>query len=414
MITSFSNYSNQHCWCKAILVGLVFIATEFLGGIFVGGITVRNVAIIILIIYICSKPRSLQHHFINLNILVLYYAFVSFLGLFNGFYERDGVVLLLARFLPTIVIAFFLLFFIKTKKELQCTVYVIIIILILDAFATLLQGINHPLGWSIASFFQSQESFEETQNLIDSYNAETTIGFSIASGFCGSVVINGYVLGAFGLLLFLPLYWNFNKKMLLSSVICFFLFSTALFYNQQRMAFYVFHIAVATITVVYMYIKKNYILLSLIVVVSVLFLIVFDVNNFFNDDLGRLSNFNDEIRQRGRTIYWNDFFPNNFLLGNRTKFLGLYGSTPHFLPIETLLYGGIVGLIIFSFFVFSFARNFVRSIFMKNSECFLMGTPIAALLLISLRHSSGFHTGLSTCAYMLSLFNLSIYLLKKQ
>lgn len=410
---SLDHSLHRQAWMKAILIGLIFFATQFCGGLFIEGISIRNLFFLLIVAMLFSKPSSLHTNNQSMHLLMLYYAFVSFLGLFNGFYEQEGVTIVLTRFLPTILLVFFLLNYIKTKKELQYTIYVLLVILSLNAIATILQGINHPIGWWIASFFQTTESLEESQNLFDIYNTDSTVGLSIASGFCGSVVLNGYMLGSLGLLVFMPVFWNFNTKTILFSLILLILFSAALFYNQQRMAFYVFHFAVAAVTLTYAFLKKNYTLLFFIVLISTLLVLNFDPRDFNDADFGRLSNFDDEIRTTGRNVFWNSFFPDNFLLGNRTKFVELYGSTPHFLPIETILLGGIVGLAIFMLFVCSLGKSIFLTIYRRNVESFLLSAPIIALLLISLRHSTGFHTGLTLSSFILALFILSAYKLKE-
>lgn len=413
-MTSLSSFSQQHSWFKALIVGVIFVLTEFFGSIFLGGISVRNIVLVLLTIYLCLNHSSILTDFKSAKYLIIYYAFVAFLGLFNGLYENEGLSLVVGRFLPTIILILFLMNYIKTEKELKSTVYVLLLIFSLDAIATILQGVKNPLGWRIAAFFQTAESLEESQNLFDAHNLDSTVGLSIASGFCGSVVYNGYVLGSMALLVFLPAYWKFNAKSVVLSTAMFLLFSMALFYNQQRMAFYVFHAAVATIIISYAYLRKNYILLLFVLFVGVFLFFNIDFSNWNDEELGRLANFDDEIRTKGRQIFWENFFPDNFLMGNRSKFIELYGRTPHYLPIETLLLGGIIGLTFFSIFVFSIGYNIYQTINKRNVRGFLFSTPIIALLLISLRHSSGFHTGLTLGAYILSLFFLSLSIKKQQ
>lgn len=414
MMKSLSSFSQQHSWFKALIVGVIFILTEFLGIVFIEGISVRNIVLVLLTIYLCLNHSSIRTDFKSAKYLIVYYAFVAFLGMFNGLYENEGLTLIIGRFLPTIILIVFLMNYIKTEKELKSTVYILILIFSLDAIATILQGINNPLGWRIAAFFQSVESLEDSQNLIDAHNLDSTVGLSIASGFCVSVVYNGYVLGSIALLVFLPVYWNFNAKSVVLSTATFLLFSMALFYNQQRMAFYVFHAAVAAIIISYAYLRKNYILLLFVLFVGVFLFFNIDFSNWNDEELGRLANFDDEIRTKGRQIFWENFFPDNFLMGNRTKFVKLYGSTPHFLPIETLLLGGIIGLVVFTIFILSLSKTIFQTIIKRNVEGFLLSTPVISLLLISFRHSSGYHTGLTLGAYSLAFFLISLDLYKKR
>ena len=169
MMKNLSSFSQQHSWFKALIVGVIFILTEFLGIVFIGGISVRNIVLVLLTIYLCLNHSSIRADFKSAKYLIVYYAFVAFLGMFNGLYENEGLTLIIGRFLPTIILILFLMNYIKTEKELKSTVYVLLLIFSLDAIATILQGINNPLGWRIAAFFQTAESLEDSQNLIQQW-----------------------------------------------------------------------------------------------------------------------------------------------------------------------------------------------------------------------------------------------------
>ena len=377
-------FLNKNDWYKAIVVGLIFCATEFCGSIVVANISIRNIVMILLTLYLCYKPYRFEGDMTCFKILIVYYIFVAVLGLFNHLYDNAGGTLVFARLLPTIIIVFFILRFIKTRAELVGTIYVVLCILIINAIITILQGVNNPLGWQIVSAFHTQDIYDNAMEKLDLYDAETTIGLSIASGLCGTVVGNGYLLGALGFLCFLP--------------------SVALFYNQQRLAFYVFLIGTAVILIVYSIMTRNYFLFAIVVMVVFLFFL-FNIPTMVSKlEIGRLSNFEDEKRVYSRAFYWRNFFPDNFLLGNRTLYVNRYGQTPHFMPIETLLLGGVWGLLLFTCFLWTIGKRLIRTLYNKKLEALLFGVPIIALLLITSQHSTGFHTGNTICSYILALY----------
>lgn len=400
--------SPKKSWLKAAIVGLIFIATEFCGGQFIFQISVRNIVLILITFYLFVNPYKQKREILSVKILIAYYLFVAFLGLLNDFYSTNGLQIIITRFGATIVIFFFLMSFIKTKQELETSVYVFLIILIINSVATILQGTDSPLGWLIASTFKSPEGYEEMLTAMES--DATSIGHSVASGFSETVVGNGYLLGSIGLLLLLPVFWKQNIYNVVFAIFCTTIFVVALFYCQQRAAFYVFIVALITIFISHLLLKRKYISFIIILVVSLIGLSILFNNDtsIMNDDMGRLSKWDSEVREYNQTIYWRDFFYDNLWLGNRTKFVQLYGTTPHSLPIETLLFGGIIGLFIMSAFVFSLFGSILKHAYNRNVEIFLMGGPIISMFLISFTHSSGFHSGHTLCAYILALYYLSI------
>ena len=151
--------------------------------------------------------------------------------------------------------------------------------------------------------------------------------------------------------------------------------------------------------------------MQLLVVVSAFMIYYYYSQSLISDyDFGRLENFEDEEREMRQEIFWNDFFYKNCLLGNRSLYVTLYGSTPHNLFIETILLGGIIGCIIMIVFLFKVSYRVFNDFIKDNIISFFLGLPTISLILISLKHSSGFHTGTTICAYTLTLLILSKFL----
>lgn len=397
-------------WRIPLLLGLIFVFTEFGGAINLGFISIRNIAVIFMATYLICHRNINKNTFLVSSVLIYYYVFVAFLGLFNDLYSSAGINLIFARFIPTLVVLFFMTSYVKKCIHYKRFIFVLLFIIILDSLATILQGINHPIGWQIASIFQSADELDSSMDAIMKRGASTTMGLSIASGFCGSVVGNGYMLGSLGLLYITPYIFNPNFKNLLVSLSCFLCIFVALIFNQQRLAFYVFTIISSCMFFLFAY-KKHSLTMLLLVVVSAFMIYYYYSQPLISDyDFGRLENFEDEEREMRQEIFWNDFFYKNCLLGNRSLYVTLYGSTPHNLFIETILLGGIIGCIIMIVFLFKVSYRVFNDFIKDNIISFFLGLPTISLILISLKHSSGFHTGTTICAYTLILLILSKFL----
>ena len=112
-------------------------------------------------------------------------------------------------------------------------------------------------------------------------------------------------------------------------------------------------------------------------------------------------------RHAAHRTYYSNFFPYHYMTGDRHEYVLRYSSTPHNILIETLLLGGVIGLAIFLVFITSLIVSFIRDIKAGREECILFAAPILSVLLISLEHSSGFHTGLTICASLMALYEVA-------
>ena len=397
-------------WKKPLLVGIIFILTEFCGSIYLNFVSLRNIAVISMIFSLLFYKKINKESLSAISILIYYYVFVAFLGLFNDLYSLGGITVVFARFLPTVVLLLFISSYVNDYKCLKRIINVFIVIIILDSIATYLQGINHPIGWKIASIFQSEEGLEETMDIMSRKNATTTIGLSVASGFSGTVVGNGYLLASLGLLFIFPYFNHPNIKNLIISLSCFICVVVALIFNQQRLAFYVYMGLSCLIFLILVYKRHNYILLLVILLCAIIVYYYYFQSLFVDTadtDWGRLMNFEDEERTLKQNVFWESFFYDNCLLGNRTKFVQQFGATPHSLIIESILLGGIGGCILMLLFCAQIVYKIIKKLSKNNVFAIFCGMPSVALILISIKHSSGFHTGSTICAYALLIFILS-------
>ena len=394
----------KHPIAFEIICAIIFIMTEFLGSRYLGPLSLRNYAILFCVVLPMIIGRTPEKSmFKSYRFLIFYYVFVMILGAFNDLYlEGIGRELVLARFVPMIVIFVFLTASLKNHNAKVLFVYFLLFITAIDAIATILQGIGNSIGWVIKSFF-SITSYTEI-----AVEEESSVGYSFASGISGTVVANGFLLASLGLLYWVPYKEN---KTIISFLVSFFLwllFLGALFFNQQRMAFYVFLLFSAMILLLLSRskIKLFFIVISLVLVSAIHFEKIASSLN----DVGRLSNVTmEDVSERHikQDAYYKNFFPDHFLTGDRYQYVVVNGYTPHNMIIETLLLGGIIGLFIYLFFIISFTRRLTELIKHNNISNLLYSLPVIAILLISLEHSSGFHTGMTLGAYCMAVFELS-------
>ena len=401
----------KHQVLFAAFCAVVFIMTEFFGSRYFGPLSLRNYAILFSIVLIIIHSSCTNIHssctnkstFNSIRFLILYYLFVILLGVFNELYLDDtGRDLVFARFVPMIIIYYLITTSLSYRKSRIDFIYFLLAVTAIDAIATILQGNGNVLGWEIRSFFSTADLSE----LI--VEEESSIGFSFTSGIAGTVVGNGFLLVSLGLLYWVP--YKENKTMIsfLVSLSLWLLFLVALFYNQQRMAFYVYLIFSIIIPVLLSHskIKIFFIAIGLVLAIAMFS----DRIKFDQDELGRLSSVTSQNvtdRHKRHNIYYHDFMLDHLITGDRHEWVAIYGSTPHNIIIETLLIGGIGGLILFMLFVVSFGKSVKNAVSKKNEEALLYSIPVIAVFFVSWEHSSGFHTGMTLGAYCLALFELN-------
>ncbi|MBR5399885.1 MAG: hypothetical protein IK103_08865 [Bacteroidales bacterium] len=381
---------------------LLLIMTEFLGWRYIGPLSCRNIAVIITIVMLLfSGNLSFKRVEKQAWLLFIYYCFILLLGFINDLY-----VLIpdfpLTRVFPCVVIYLFIVSFVNDKRSFRMIVYSLLIIGALDAVVSILQGLGNNLGWLIGAAFIDPNQLEVADEGVGAISEYHTFGL------VGTTVSNGYFLATTGLL---SLYLLMRSKKLytkLLSLVLVAVFVTALFYNQQRAAFYVF-CSIVSMSLLYILIFTKSLLQKYFILLSLLVLIITILRyDFFPTDIGRLSNITAddiELRHLRHHEFYREFMPNNLFLGNRTGYILQYGQTPHNMVIETLLLGGVFGLLLYALFVVSICKEFINNIIKKHSEAVLFCFPIIVLLLISWEHSSGYHTAMSLGIYYLGLFD---------
>ncbi len=394
---------------RLIFFALLFVLTEFFGWKYWGPISIRNIGLILATIFlIWTNWKYDKRLFGRFKYLVIYYVIVSILGLFNGFYLDMGATFVFSRFLPTIVLfCFATSCCIDDEKSFSWLVYFLLLIMSVDAFATILQGRGSSIGWALHAQTNGADLVEASFEKYGDY--ENSIGHSYASGLMGTVVVNGFLLTALGSLFWYPYYKRRNLFSFFISLFLFLLCLTALFYNQQRLAFFVY--LFVTAIVVFFLIRPWPLRIGFVFLFVMVGIFLLGHGHLLDSmDLGRLARVTDSDvfnRHAAHRMYYSEFFPYHYLTGDRHEFFVRYDTTPHNIVIETLLLGGVIGLASFFWFVASLIVGVIRDVKAGRGECILFAAPIMAILLISLEHSSGFHTGLTICASVMALYEVA-------
>lgn len=393
-----------------LFFAIVFILIEFFGWKYVGPISLRNIGLLLVVIALIKGGWKYDPQlFKRYRFLVIYYVFVCLLGFFNGLYLDKGTTLVFARFLPSVVLFCFITFSIKDKRYFSACVYLLLTIVIIDALVTILQGVGSSVGWAIYSYFHDPEMANDA--LSNYSNVDSSIGLSIASGITGTVVANGFFLTSLGLLFWYPFYEKRTTLSFVFSMICFFLCLVALFYNQQRAAFYVYLLLASIIMIFIIPSKKQRFVYLIVIAVMAFAFVLYNSQSLNTINVGRLENVTNEdiaYRHERHREFYSEFLPSHFLTGDRYEYGIQYGQTPHNMIIETLLLGGIIGLIIYLLYIVSLGVKCIGDYFKKNRDLVLFAIPVFSIILISWEHSYGLHTGYTLGACLIALYEKSI------
>lgn len=363
---------------------LIFISMEFLGGLYVSFLSFRHVAVACMFFYVIRHFKALivvmkRESLFSFYILFFYYLYVSLLGVFNGlYYDNFGVTLILARFLPfTICFLFMTIVYAHRRDSIDMCTNILYLVLIVDSIITIMQGLNIDIGWQIRALLSSDNTAWELME-----NRDDSVGCSIVSGLFVYSVENGYFLASYGCIVFFFLHKQ--RKSYILFILGALLTFMALFFTQQRMAMYVY---IASCVILSFYLDRK---------LSILFFIFYFVINFVGNDIafdvGRLENYYDNNRVMMLGNFFS-FFPEHLFLGDRTIYVATYGITPHSFFLESFLLGGIFGmLMMIAFFVYIVCLVFVKGRSCTNAFV-IYAVSVISFIMVSMTHSSGFHTG---------------------
>lgn len=373
---------------------LFIVSVMIFGSIMIGPISLRVLATIIMIAYLCLQYKRIIYRAKHSYILI-YILFIILLGIalvFSGDFASYGYAKqVLAFFLVAIVAYYATMYFITTQTDITSIYITLIVILILTSITTIWQFQGNPLGWQIGMIFNDVSTGLEDKIHNYELNQDNLLGVSYAVGLFGHPVSNAMYISTLSVL---PLFNMIHSKSLLKRIIYFAIFLmglTACFMTQQRSAFYILLIVSALTTIL---LGKHRILLVLCGLVVIIVAWPTIQNLAISDNLGRLSLENiqtDETRQS----LWNNaelFIYDNLLWGGPMTFMRFNnGFPPHNFFYGAFINGGLIGGIIIILLFLKICKDAII-IIIRNRRKNNYAAIFSLALLVFLAQGL-FHTG---------------------
>ncbi len=360
---------------EKILLGLFLISSMLFFGFIIGPFSLRIYLALIMVFYLILKYRRFAI-FDNFE-LRLYFLFILFflfnLIFTNQFYSFNFGKYFLSRFLICFIMVG-ALGLIKSKKDLQFVINLLIVIGILNVIVNILQFFD--IGSQFYAIFKNTTD-------PDSFLDEDALGLSVGTyGLFGNIVTNGYYSSVFAILFLHKV--NISKTYF-RKVFYILLFSLgvfAVFATQQRssllmLLFFIF--------LAYSYKVKNAkkIFFGLLITLT----IILSYPYLQDIEIGRYQKLTDENRS-ALYAYAIDFISNHIWFGGINEYRAFMQSkigimlAPHNVFLNAFIYSGLLGgvtVIILFFRMLTYAfKIFVNSIGNMNAfsvtffGCFLV------------------------------------------
>lgn len=330
-----------------MLLYIFFIISIILfGSVFIGPLSIRVYATVVMMAYLIINYRRSKQKLPN-SFIYLYLAFIILMGIAMGangeFNEFGYVKTVLSYHLVSIVAYYATGYFNTTRKRINITISVLVIIMLATSIVTILQYFNHPAGWVIGNMFgelniNQKENIENIEDIL--------LGSSLAYGIMQHSFINAMKISVFGVLSFCNIVRSQKLVFRILNIVICMIGLTACFMTQQRSAFYM--MVVAYIICMFVCFRKQFVLAALIVVPIMYYCV--DMNSLFNEDnVGRLALENTKL-DNTREKLWSDawvFISGNILWGGPVAYESLHdGLASHNFFFNAFIYGGLLGGIV--------------------------------------------------------------------
>ena len=378
-----------------ILVFLFLIASLFLNGLIIGPLSIRiYVSFLVFLFFIFRRGKFTTNQEMLLYVLFIGFYFLALIV--NGeLGEVDFAKRLLGSYLICFISFYILYKSMINQKDIKRIIFFLVCLGIINGIVSTLQFQGNSAAYLWASILTPSDLLEER---IESYQrAESGLGIGVL-GLFGTIVKNGYLSSSLAVL---SLYMIVVAKNLFHRttfvVISLFLL-VSVFLTQQRL------VTLLTLIVYlyffYKFFKLRYFIALLILPTIVLFLWYFNNGIIESDNIGRLSNLEDEHRESiyARSLQFivdNIFFGGQLRAASYLESAGLANSAHNFV-LNAFIFSGVFGAM---FVMILFARMMFKSfksIFGKashNNPSFFISTSLVVYLLNSLMHNSSLVSG---------------------
>ena len=338
-----------------------------------------------------AKRQTCQIQIFDIRLYIVYIVLFYLCSFFNG--DGDfGRNSLLISYLVCVLIYFTISKGIKRQCEINSILNVFLVLLMADCIITILQYNNSPLGWSIWYFFNDATTVKQAGMIEGMETGSQVLGknYLFCPGIFPSQVYNGYIVGSLSVIALYKLYRarTWYCKVFCALLVLVIIYSMVVI--QQRMAFFLFIIAFATI----LYAKDRIFTIS--VVISLLIVYFLIGLEFGEEQLGRLVDMEDKNRQHLYSEGF-DYIFSHLWVGGRQEFRAINRLSVHNVFLNAFMYGGIFGaamiITIYMRMCASSIKLIIKGIKGKIKESVIFAYALLIYNIISLTHNNSLLTG---------------------
>ena len=388
---------------RALLLICINICIFFLVRIGIGGISIRIFVLSIMLLY----GLFFSNNKVNSTIFKWYCIYLSLLLVFSAINGDMFADYFWRNFFSYhfLAIATFIGFesIIKTNQELNFLIIITICICLFNSSITILQYLNHPLGWEIGSFMGTD--LDSIETYLQSHSLDTVSNAALCSGINGNGVVNGYFLATFFPIMSLFI-WSDKSILRILGYLLLLISFVSIFCVQQRMA-----MICAILFLLFVFYRKKKItsgsVFLFVAFLCVLFGGIFDIN-FDKIEFGRLSTQTDNSSRLVLFDHMSSYLSSaDCLLGGFadycTKYIGQHNT---FLDVITRV--GLIGFPLFiAYFIKTFLSFFKEVKFYNPDITSLLAISGLIFIAYSQTHSSGIQSGITYFWELVAMFELS-------
>lgn len=378
-----------------LVLFLFLFSIFFLNAFIVGPFSIRiYVSFLVFIIFFFKSTKfKINREMVFYALFIFFYWFA--LNMNGEIKNVDFQKRLLGSYFICFITFYVLCKSITSQKDINIIIIFIVSLGVLNGIVSALQFIGNSAAYLWATFLTPTELLEERIELYQSAGSGLGIG---VIGLFGGIVKNGYLSSAFALLslYMIVLCKSYFYRITFVLISLFLLF--AVFLTQQRLV-------TMLSLIMYLYFFYRYFdfrFISLIFLLPIVGLFLWYFYNMLieSDSLGRLSNLEDEHRER---LYSNgfQFVIDNFFFGGQIRAAsylesnGLANSAHNFV-LNAFIYSGVFGAIFVIVVYVRMISKSVHAILGKNgihSPSFFIGISLIVYLFNSLTHNSSLVSG---------------------
>lgn len=385
-----------------MLILILFIfSILLLGSYHIGGLSIRVIFTVVIAGYLFFNKKNTKITFDSTPVyLYLIFILVSVIckilsGGFSGMNELGPLIKrIFANYVVCIIVYYAIDAFVKTYRDLNKILILLISICLINDIATLLQYMGNPIGIAIGLLFTTNES-EYFTRIADNLHRVTEMKAAMP-GIFGHGAINGYMTASLGIL---SLYYlckdthNIGEKIL--GIILYIFAAIGTFCCQERSGFGLF-IMFSFLILWRFYGKLIKYLLPIIFIAAIIFIGKYFVVTDHIDNLGRYSNLLEFDDDRKDLLYNAiDFIQNNILLGGEMAYEHIYGLTPHNVLLHAFIYSGLIGAAIIIYLTFYMISQGCKIIFKPQQVriSYFFACSLLIYILNGFVHSASLITG---------------------